>query len=166
MAASTDNIFKGFQSSVNFLFLTKKSLKELNKYSADLTFKKDSGIIKAVQQINRELETNYTVGTSAGTGANADDDADANGGVRAVADVGDGGVGPLGRLLVRLVREHDDVVRLLDAAGRVVLVLLGKLSLLALLRGGGHDCPAKGTGAAAGGLRTGRSGGGSSVASG
>jgi hypothetical protein len=26
-----------------------------------LTFRKDSGIIKAVDQINRELETNYTV---------------------------------------------------------------------------------------------------------
>jgi hypothetical protein len=47
---------------------------------------------------------------------------------------------PLVRVLA-LVREDDDVVRLLDASGGVVLVLLGQLRLLILLRGilGGGD---------------------------
>lgn len=70
----------------------------------------------------------------------ADDHAEANGGVGLVPDVVDRRGLPLVRVLA-LVREDDDVVRLLDASGGVVLVLLGQLRLLVLLRGllGGGD---------------------------
>jgi hypothetical protein len=70
----------------------------------------------------------------------ADDHAEANGSVGLVPDVVDRRGLPLVRVLA-LVREDDDVVRLLDASGGVVLVLLGQLRLLVLLRGllGGGD---------------------------
>ena len=43
--ASTDNTLSGFHSLEIFSFFFKKSLSELNKYSADLILKKDSPII-------------------------------------------------------------------------------------------------------------------------